>query len=103
MPAANWFLARSYLLRGAVLWFLARLLISVLVALANTNPLALSARSSAIIILIAMALGVAQTLRLREMVLLGNLGVSRGTLALWFALPALAGELIIRLAGAVLA
>ena len=100
MLAANSLLARTYLVRGAVLWFLARVLISALMTLANANPLTLSARASFIIILIATALGFAQTLRLRETVLLGNLGVSRATIALWFALPAFAGELIIGITGA---
>lgn len=103
MIASNWLLARAYLIRGVVLWLLARLLISVAMLLADADPLALSPRASAIIILVATALGLAQTMRLREGVLLGNLGVSRPMLAICLALPAFAGELIIALAGAAFA
>jgi hypothetical protein len=98
---AQWkLIAHTYLFRGAGLWLLARILISVMMSLAELNPLTLSARSSALIVLVATVLGFAQTGRLREHVLLGNLGVSRAALALCFALPALAGELIIGIAGA---
>jgi len=96
-------IARTYLVRGAVLWLLARILISAVMSLAEFNPLTLAARSSVVIILVSTLLGFAQTARLREFVLLGNLGVSRSALALYFALPALAGELIVSLAGAAFA
>ena len=103
MITADWLVARAYLLRGMVLWLLARILISMAMLLANIDPFALAPRSSVIIILIATGLGFAQAHRLREGVMLGNLGVSRPMLALGFALPAFAGELIIALAGAAFA
>jgi len=96
---AHTLIARALILRGVVLWLLARTLISAVMSLAEFNPLALSARSSAIIILVSTLLGFAQTGRLREYVLLGNLGVSRATLVMYFALPALAGELLLLAAG----
>lgn len=55
------------------------------------------------IVLVATGLGYAQTARLREFALLGNLGVSRAELAAFFALPALAGELLIATTYALLA
>jgi hypothetical protein len=103
MLAANWLLLRAYFLRGATLWLLTRALASVMIALADANPLTFSARSSLLIVIVAMTLGFAQTRRLHEAVLLGNLGVSRTLLAIWFAVPAVAGELIVGLAGATLA
>lgn len=96
-------IARTYLLRGAVLWLLARLLISMVILLAKADPFALSPRASAIIILVSTTLACAQTLRLHELVLLGNLGVPRAQLALYFAVPALAGELILGATHALLA
>jgi hypothetical protein len=103
MLAANRLLVQAYLLRGATLWLLTRILASVMIALADANPLTLSARSSLLIIVVATTLGFAQTWRLHETVLLGNLGVSRAMLAIWFAVPAVVGELIVSLAGATLA
>lgn len=103
MLVANWLLTRSYLLRGAALWLLARVLISAGMALAGASPLALSPRASGIIIVVVTALGFAQTMRLRESVLLGNLGISRAMLALYFALPALIGELTLAMVGAAFA
>jgi hypothetical protein len=96
-------ITRTWVVRGAILWFLARLVISAVIAAAHHNPFAISARSSAIIILVATALGYVQTARLREGVLLGNLGVSRAELSAFFALPALVGELLIAVAHVVLA
>jgi hypothetical protein len=96
-------ITRTWVVRGAILWFLARLVISAAIAAAGYNPFAISARSSAIIVLVATGLGYAQTARLREFVLLGNLGVSRAELAAFFALPALAGELLIATTYALLA
>jgi len=100
MIVTNWLLVRAYVLRGAILWLLARALVSMVMALADADPFAVSVRSSVIIILVTTALGFAQTLRLREGVLLRNLGLSPAMLALYFALPGLVGELIIGATGA---
>lgn len=103
MATSDPLIVRAYLMRGAVLWLLARILISVVLTAANSNPFALSVRSSVIIILIATALSCVQTARLRESVLLGNLGVSRPELAAYFAVPALVGELLISATAALFA
>jgi hypothetical protein len=100
MPVANSLVDRAYLRRGAVLWLLARALLSVVLAFADASPLALSSQASVITIVVVTTLGFAQTMRLRESVLLGNLGVSRPMLAAFFALPALIGELAIAAIGA---
>lgn len=96
-------IARTYLLRGTILWFLARTVSSTVMLLAHANASASSTRTSVVIIFVATILGLAQTARLREGVLLGNLGVSRPELAAFFALPALAGELLIATTYALLA
>jgi len=93
-------IVRSYLLRGSLLWLLARLLISVVIVAAHGDPLALPVRSSVIIVLVSTTLALAQTARLHEGTFLGNLGVSRALLACYFALPALLGELLIGVTGA---
>ena len=102
MLRSNMLVVRSCLLRGAILWLLARTLISAMIVAAYGDPFAVSARSAVIIIGMSTALAFAQTARLRERVLLGNLGVPGATLAAYFALPALAGELVIVLLRAAL-
>lgn len=99
---SNTLVMRAYLLRGTVLWLLARTLISAVIFVAHGDPFAVPVRSGVIIIGVSTALAFAQTARLREGVLLGNLGVPRAVLAAYFALPALAGELAISLLHAAL-
>lgn len=95
MIVSNSLVARALLTRGAILWLLVRALVSVVIALADGSPLAFDARASLIIIGITVVLCYAQMFRLRESVLLGNLGVSHAALALCFGTPALLGELIV--------
>jgi hypothetical protein len=102
MLRSNPLVVRTYLLRGAVLWLLARTLISAVIVAADGNPFAVSARSAVIIVGVSAVLALAQTARLRERVLLGNLGVPAAALVAYFALPALAGELILAVLGAAL-
>jgi len=94
---------RTYVGRGAMLWLLTRALISAVIVAANGNPLALSPRSVAIVILVSTVSGLAQSARLREWALLANLGVSRTEAAVYLALPALVAELCVAVANASLA
>ena len=89
---ANRLVARNYLRRAAVLWVGARLLVSAVVGLAGGDPLHLGAPAALVVIAATATLACVQTLRLRERVLLGNLGISVGALSLYFAAPPLFGE-----------
>lgn len=98
----NALIAQKYLARGARLWIGTRLLGSAVVALAGMHPLRLSFASTLVIVGASTALGLVDLLRRHELALLDNLGVSRATLAGFFAGPAIIGELSISLAVLVL-
>jgi len=106
-------LAGAFVARGARLWILVRLLVVVAVALsaalaggpppdAATAPLLVLAPAAALLVVpLTAMLGLADVARRGERALLGNLGVSRRRVALWFAAPAVAGELLVGLLVAV--
>jgi hypothetical protein len=85
--------ARAYVLRGLTLWIGARAIGSAVVALAGGDPLHLPVAARLLMIACAVVAAAAQTLRLRERVLLGNLGVTGAEVLAWFAAAAMAGEL----------
>ena len=95
---ANSFIVRAYLVRGAVVWVGARLMISAVLFLAGVNPGRVGIGVSVAIIAIAVALGFVETRRQRERVLLANLGVSLSSLATLPGAPAIAGELLVNVA-----
>lgn len=103
MTISDSLIVRTYLLRGAFLWLLARLLISAVIVAAQGDPFAISSRSAVIIIAVSTALAFAQTIRHREFAFLGNLGLTRAWLVACYALPALLGELATAFLGKALA
>jgi hypothetical protein len=94
----NQLIARAYFTRGAWLWLGARLLSSAAIALGKMNPFEPSFAASAVVVTIATTLGAVDVVRRHERAFLENLGVSRAMLLVFFAGPALVGELIILLA-----
>lgn len=68
--------------------------------LADADALKLSKPSLVAIVLLILALGWIETRRRRESVLLGNLGVSPLVLSIFFAAPAILGELALRVGAA---
>lgn len=94
---------RPYLLRGLFLWIVTRVAITGVILLAGGNAIEFSTAASVEVVILIVALGWVETLRLRERALLGNLGVSPLVLSSFFAGPALLGELALRIAGAALA
>lgn len=103
MTTGDSLIVRTYLLRGAFLWLLTRLLVSAVIAAAKGDPFAISLRSAVIVIAVSTAVAFAQTIRYRERAFLGNLGVTRAWLVVSFALPALLGELATACLGKALA
>src|SRR4051812_49452674 len=95
-------IVRAYLTRGLIIWVGARLLVSAIIALAGANPLDTTPGTVLGIVVCATILAVAQTTRLRESILLGNLRISPLMLASMLAIPAAIGELFVRLLRGVL-
>lgn len=93
----NRLVVRAYAVRGFTLWLLTRLLISGVMLSAGGNPLAVSPVVILYIVLICAGVNVAEVKRRHELALLGNLGVSYVQLAVFFTVPAIAGEMVLRL------
>jgi len=87
--------ARAYLWRGARVWFLARSLATGLFLLAGSDPVQLPVASIGQLVLLTVVLGFLDTHLRHEWALLGNLAVGPRKLALFFALPAVGGELLV--------
>src|SRR5262245_50444633 len=96
-------IVRAYVGRAARLWLLTRLAVGIVFLFGQGDPLDVSTRNSFGLVLVSTFACVAETTRRRELVLLGNLGVSYAQLAVFFALPAIAGEALLRILMAVLA
>lgn len=94
---------RAYLFRGVLLWIVTRVAITSVLLLAGVDAIKLSTAAIVEVVLLIVVLGWIETLRHRERALLGNLGVSPVLLSTFFGAPALLGELVLRIGGAVLA
>lgn len=92
----NRLIARSYALRGAYLWACCRILLSVLFLFSGTNPLDLHPAAVVGIILLSVFAGFVEIHRRSERALLGNLAIAPQTLGILFAVPAVAGELLLQ-------
>jgi hypothetical protein len=91
-------LAALLLLRGARTWALARVLVFTVVlfgGMSNGQPHVLAPGAAAVMVGVAVALGLADVARRGERALLGNFGVSRAQLVAWLAVPATLGELAV--------
>lgn len=97
----SWLLARAYMARGARLWLITRALVSGAFLYLGTNPLHLSAVAVVGIVVLSIVLGFADTYVRRERVFLANLGLRAVLLSTFFAAPAMIGELVLRVVGAV--
>jgi hypothetical protein len=91
----NSVVARAYLLRGIGLWVGGRLLHALVLALAELPPLPVSKLTSLHVIFVTGLLALADIHRRKERAFLGNLGVSRATMAAICGLPAAIGEAIV--------
>ena len=91
----NPLIVQQYVVRGMLLWVGVRALVSAVAALAGTDPLHLTPASIMLLVGGSLALGVVDVLRRHERALLENLAVSRTALGVFFAGPAVLGELAI--------
>ena len=94
----NRLLTTLLLRRGTRLWAITRVTISGLILLAGDDPLRLPVTTTVAVILLCGTLGYVEGHINHERDLLGNLGVRRRSVAPFFFLPALLGELLIRAA-----
>lgn len=99
----NSLVVRAYLLRGALLWIVARAAITGALVLAGSDALRLSTIALVEVVLLIVALGWIETRRRGESVLLANLGVSPILFTFFFAGPALLGESMVRFGATLLA
>ncbi|MEO5590338.1 MAG: hypothetical protein ABIS03_12185 [Gemmatimonadaceae bacterium] len=100
MILPNFLISQSYLLRGISLWVLTRVAIAGVLLLAGGDAVELSTAAALEVVVLIVALGWIETFRHRERTLLGNLGVSPLVTSLFFAGPAILGELFTRIGGA---
>ncbi len=99
----NPWIIQTYLFRGALLWAVARVAIAGVLVLAGGDAVNLSTPAFVGVVLLIVALGWIETRRLREGVLLANLGVSPLVLSVFYAGPALLGDLVFRFGAGLLA
>lgn len=85
-------LTRAYLQRGIGLWVASRLVVSLVMALAEVDPWRPTPLASLQIVFFTAAIAWVDMHRRKERALLGNLGVSRVLVAAICSLPAAAGE-----------
>ena len=90
-------IAWAYLVRGLWLWIGARLLAALVFVFARIGAVPTDTVTGVYMVALAMALGVVDVRRRRERALLGDLGVPIAVLLSWFAVPAICGELLLRL------
>ena len=95
----NALVAGMLLRRGLLLWLGARCVASAVLRLAGADVLHLAPQAVVAMIVIATAAALAQTMRLRERLFLGNLGVGLPAVAALFAAAAVAGELAVAALG----
>ena len=92
----NRLVATLMLRRGTRLWMLARAAISGLIFLSGDDPFRLPVSTTVGVLLICLTLGYVEMHLNHERDLLGNLGIKRRSVAVFFLGPALVGELVVR-------
>jgi hypothetical protein len=91
----NAIVTRAYLNRGVPLWIFGKLLLSVALLLAELDPLRVSFQGSILMVALTAILGLVDIHVRGERALIGNLGLSRSTLALIGATPAVVLEVVV--------
>lgn len=92
----NRLVATMMLRRGARLYLIARVAISGLIVLSGDDPFRLPVSTTVGVLFTCITLGYVEMYRNHERDLLGNLGIKRRSIAGFFLVPALVGELIVR-------
>jgi hypothetical protein len=90
---------QAYLVRGATCWLAAHAVVGIVAWFGSLPALPLTASGAVEMIAASGALGFADTLRRREMALIGNLAIHPVALTGALATPAILGELILHAIG----
>lgn len=93
----NAILVRTRLRRGAIIWVAARAALALVLLPAGGNPLRLGAPAALVFVALCAAACTLDEVRMGEGVLIANLGVTRAWCVLLDVMPALVGELAMRL------
>jgi hypothetical protein len=96
---AHWPYLQAYLVRGATCWLAAHAVVAVVAWFGSLPALPLTTSGAVDMIAVSVALGFADTLRRREMALIGNLAIHPVALTGALAAPAILGELILHAIG----
>jgi hypothetical protein len=92
---AHWPYLQVYLVRGATCWLAAHAVVAIVALFGGLPAIPLTAAGAVEMIAVSAALGFADTLRRREMALIGNLAIHPVALTGALAAPAVLGELIL--------
>jgi hypothetical protein len=96
---AHWPYLQVYLVRGATCWLAAHAVVAAVAWFGSLPALPLTAFGAFEMIALSVALGFVDTLRRREMALIGNLAIHPVALTGALAMPAVVGELILHAIG----
>jgi len=93
---AHWPYLQAYFVRGATCWVAARAVAAIVALFASLPALPVSTAAALEAVIVSVALGVVDTLRRREMALIGNLAIHPVVFIGALAMPAAVGELSLR-------
>jgi len=96
---AHWPYLQAYLVRGATCWLAAHAVVAAVAWFGSLPALPLTASGAFEMIAVSVALSFVDTLRRREMALIGNLAIHPLALTGALATPAILGELILNTIG----
>ena len=94
---AYWPFVEAYGVRGAWCWLATRAVLSLVRSFGTLPPLRVPTATAMEIALLAVVVSFLETMYRRERSLIGNLAVHPVLLVVCFAVPALAGEAVLRL------
>jgi hypothetical protein len=96
---AHWPYLQAYLVRGATCWLAAHAVTAIVAWFGGLPALPLTTSAAFEMIAASVALGFVDTVRRREMALIGNLAIHPVALTGALAIPAILGELILHAIG----
>ncbi len=96
---AHWPYLQAYLVRGTTCWLAAHAVVGIVAWFGSLPALPLTVSGEFEMIALSVTLGFVDTLRRREMALIGNLAIHPVALTGALAIPAILGELILHAIG----
>ena len=93
---AHWPYLSAYLVRGATCWLAAHAVVAIVAWFGGLPAFPLTTSGAFEMVAVSVALGFTDTLRRREMALIGNLAIHPVAFTSALATPAILGELLLR-------